>query len=328
MRRIMGKKWLWAVLMAAATGQIMAGSAQASTIFYQDFNGTANVVQAQNSAWLTTPMALYGGATFSTNVPTVAGIPASAWGQSIYFPQTNGEVSYVAPAAVTSTGGIATGQSIPSLVTSSIGTFTLEYWIDALPSSTTQCVAVDVGQISDGQAVIQGKFIQPTSSGVREIYDSFFSAPNNTENAEQANYQNLNQWYHVALTYDSTTGVENLWVDATLAQTLTLATGLTTESSSLMPMEGMGTFNTTSAFTGYLDDVRLSNTVITPNDANSGWNGPIVVAPEPATLALLLVAGSVLIFPRRHRTILYAEINGTFSKVWNRGVISVWRVLR
>ena len=26
--------------------------------------------------------------------------------------------------------------------------------------------------------------------------------------------------------------------------------------------------------------------------------------------------------------ILYAEINGTFLKVWNRGVISVWRVLR
>ncbi len=90
------------------------------------------------------------------------------------------------------------------------------------------------------------------------------------------------QWHHVALTYDGTTRAAKLYVDYALEGSATVTFDLVYDDSMLRIGQGGGG----RAFDGWIDEVRLSDTVLTSDQF-------LAVVPEPAswTLAALGLLG-------------------------------------
>lgn len=97
---------------------------------------------------------------------------------------------------------------------------------------------------------------------------------------------NDGQWHHVALTYDQTTKGFVLYADYNVIRTGNTAFNLVYDNDvfEIGHIGGRG-------FDGWVDEVRLSDTVLLP--------AQFLVAPEPASLMLL--APAMLMIRRRHR---------------------------
>lgn len=97
-------------------------------------------------------------------------------------------------------------------------------------------------------------------------------------------------WHHVAGTWDTATGVQNLYIDGILdaTQNTGVKTSISQDSRYAIGARATSATVGTSIYRGRVDDVRVYNTV---EDISS-------ILPEPTTIALLSL-GSMLIFRRR-----------------------------
>jgi len=97
-------------------------------------------------------------------------------------------------------------------------------------------------------------------------------------------------WHHVAGTWDTTTGVQNLYIDGVLdaTQNTGVKTSISQDSRYAIGARATAATTGTSIYRGRVDDVRVYNTV---EDISN-------VIPEPTTIALISL-GSMLIFRRR-----------------------------
>jgi hypothetical protein len=97
----------------------------------------------------------------------------------------------------------------------------------------------------------------------------------------------LNQWTHVAGTLDDATGKMSLYVNGTLIEQLTTSIR---PFATLDPTQnpGLGIGNLQSAahqdFNGLIDEVRISNVALSPDQF-------LTPVPEPATVGLIAAAG-------------------------------------
>ena len=98
----------------------------------------------------------------------------------------------------------------------------------------------------------------------------------------------LQTWYHLAGTYDSSTGTAALYVNYASEGTLTDA-DLKNVGEGNNVRIGMGWGEKR---TNYIDEVRISDTVLTTSQ---------MLVPEPATVGLLLVGGIGILVRRKRR---------------------------
>jgi hypothetical protein len=93
----------------------------------------------------------------------------------------------------------------------------------------------------------------------------------------------LNAWHHVAGTLDGSTGAMRLYVDGVLMSQTT--TAMRPFAPLTGPLPGLGIGNVQSGnyseyFPGLIDEVRISDTALTPDQ---------FLIPEPSTCALALL---------------------------------------
>jgi len=98
------------------------------------------------------------------------------------------------------------------------------------------------------------------------------------------------RWHHVAGTWDTTTGVQNLYVDGILdaTQNTGVKAGIVNAGRYAIGARASSATVGTSIYRGRVDDVRVYNTI---EDIST-------VIPEPTTIALLSL-GTTLFFRRR-----------------------------
>lgn len=146
---------------------------------------------------------------------------------------------------------------------SALTTFTVEAWFypTAAPSTNTSKMIVtddayDVAYVN--------------SNGNVGLRMAFYNTLGGSTSAERYGVVTLNQWTHVAVVYDVAAGQARMYVNGTLGTTLTVSlTGFGVFSNNF----NVGAFSPTqSLFTGYIDDVRVSdvaryNSTFTPPDS-------------------------------------------------------------
>lgn len=98
---------------------------------------------------------------------------------------------------------------------------------------------------------------------------------------------NDGEWHHVSLTYDVLTGIARLFVDYDNSTSRTITGALRYNDYPLT----FGNLGGGRAFDGLIDEVRLTNQVLTPSQF-------LHAIPEPGTL-LLLAAGGLMFLPYR-----------------------------
>jgi fructan beta-fructosidase len=108
----------------------------------------------------------------------------------------------------------------------------------------------------------------------------------------------FNEWHHVAGTLDDATGSMKLYVDGNLvASTVTAVRPFASLDPNLSPGLGIGALNSANPdfgpeyFNGFIDDVRLSDTALTPDQ---------LLVPEPSS-ATITLAGLAVFFLNRYR---------------------------
>ncbi len=99
---------------------------------------------------------------------------------------------------------------------------------------------------------------------------------------------NDGEWHHVALTYDALNGIATLFVDYDNSTSRTITGALRYSSNPLT----FGNLGGGRAFDGLIDEVRLTNQVLTPSQF-------LYAIPEPGTLLLLVAGGLVMLLLRR-----------------------------
>ena len=102
-------------------------------------------------------------------------------------------------------------------------------------------------------------------------------------------------WHHIAVTWDSTTGDANFYLDAVLQDTVNLemGTSLATGGTLVLGQEqdGLDTgYNASQRLIGDLDEFALFNTVLTQDQITAQFNAALAV-PEPATIAIWSLLG-------------------------------------
>lgn len=142
---------------------------------------------------------------------------------------------------------------------------------------------------SENYAVSYGlRDISGTDSG--QLYTNTSTGTNNVDFAAGGNQE----WRHIAITYDASTGVTEAYLDGAFAGTFT-------QGGTLDPMSYLvigGHRNGTSRnFHGMIDDVAVFDEVISTDYIGNLASGNPV--PEPATLMLLGLGGLSLLRKRR-----------------------------
>ena len=149
------------------------------------------------------------------------------------------------------------------------GSFTLECWVNPVNVTTPPfqiLVQKRLGSTSTGYTMYlnNGKVAVRTNSSTRLTGTT--AIPNNV-------------WSHVAGTYNTTTGVFTVYVNGVADGTTTVAGAApVTNTDSLRIAEG---FN--SNFTGFMDEVRISNYVKTHDQILHGMNVSIDNSNEPSS---------------------------------------------
>jgi hypothetical protein len=116
----------------------------------------------------------------------------------------------------------------------------------------------------------------------------------------QAPIGDFNQWHHVAGTLDDNTGDVKLFVDGTLeASTVTSVRPFAALDPNWLPGLGIGDVqsdNYAEHFNGLIDEVRISDVALQPNQFLS--------VPEPSSLVLLTWGTFALVLRRRTQRLL------------------------
>jgi Concanavalin A-like lectin/glucanases superfamily len=143
--------------------------------------------------------------------------------------------------------------------------------------------------------------VQTGANNTKTIQFGFYNAANQ-ETSLFAPLPGLNQWVFAAGVLDNSTGDMSLYVNGSLASSLT------TTSRPLGPLDpdvagGLAigaypvtTFGDAASFDGLIDEVQISNTALTPSqflDATS--------VPEPASIGMMTIAAGCLL-SRKTRT--------------------------
>ena len=151
------------------------------------------------------------------------------------------------------------------------------------PTSFTVEAFVRLGEQSDWANIVS----KTKSGGTSWMMDvnsngtlraRFDNATTSNQNFATSAFLRDGEWHHVAMTFDGSTNAIGLYMDYSQVGSATLSGSLEYSDSPLM----MGAGGGGRAYDGLLDEVRLSDTVLTTDQF-------LVVVPEPSTLALALL---------------------------------------
>jgi hypothetical protein len=284
----MKKLFLLGLIVALAAFQ-----ASASVVSYMNLNNDADVVSETNPTW-DGVMAPSGSATgYSNDVPAAQGhfTRAATFGTSLYLGGSTGGGN-----------GLLKSSGTDLISAGTVSDFTVEAWLkDVGTSSSGDMRAILFGRGSDGWRT--GPSMAYRSDVTTIVFGSHFSDGEHNLSWNYGTGLDPTEWHHFALTYDAVTGDFGMYVDGVLRDSDTLSTGLTmgngvTDMSLVSGVSAGGNY-----WNGYIDDYRVSDTVINPSsDTASGWYGAIdgVAIPEPTT-AGIAVMGALLVAARLRR---------------------------
>jgi len=137
--------------------------------------------------------------------------------------------------------------------------------------------------------------VQAGANQTTTVQFGFFNAANQ-ETSLVAPLPGLNQWVFAAGVLDNSTGKMSLYVNGALANSLT------TTSRPLGPLDSsvpgglaigsypVTTFGDAASFDGLIDEVRISNTALTPSQFLDA-----TAVPEPASIGLMAIATGCLL---------------------------------
>jgi concanavalin A-like lectin/glucanase superfamily protein/PEP-CTERM motif-containing protein len=125
--------------------------------------------------------------------------------------------------------------------------------------------------------------------------------PANQETLVTAPLPGLNQWIYAAGVLNTTTGTMSLYINGTLATSIsTSATPLVLLDPTMEPGIGVGGhpssfFNDFMSFDGLIDEVKLSDSALTPDQFLNAH----ATVPEPASFGMLAIFAGALAVRRR-----------------------------
>lgn len=260
-----------------------------AVISYMNFNNDFDVESETSPTWGGTIGV--GNGYFTNDVPGSQG--------HFVRPATFGTALYLSGNAGGNSTGLYRTAGSDLLSSGSVTSFTMEAWLkDDGAASTPEILSLNFGRGSDGYN--GGAYIKYRSDANVIIAGFRSGATEYNINSTIDTKFTPEDWNHFSLIYDAATGAEVLYVNGTAFASNNIGTGITLGQTGMNPLAG-NWVNGSWVWNGSLDDYRMSDEVINPEDDNrSGWYGPLDAIPEPTT-AGIAVLGALLVAARLRR---------------------------
>ena len=185
--------------------------------------------------------------------------------------------------------------------------FTLALWTnpDIAGGGSFRSPITNRDDVAPGGAFRHGFIIYNTNNGQWSFWNGGGTAGNGAWNNVNVGPVTVNEWSHLAITYDASTNTKQFFINGALVSTTnpvayspnnsTILDGFTHEDEDLH-IGGGGDAGTSFRFDGRIDDVILYDNVLSQADIQ---NLMINSIPEPSGTALLGLAALGLVLRRR-----------------------------
>lgn len=177
--------------------------------------------------------------------------------------------------------------------------FSLTAWVN--PTATADWNSVVTSREDNGTSV-NGYILYNSPDNQWDFWTGGGGGPGAWGRTTDPNNGVLNEWSHLAITYDEATDNKILWVDGEIAAENAgqgyVPNGTTPESARPFNMGAGEDFGTNFFFTGRIDDVGLYDSALSQGEIQSIMANGV---PEPTSLLLVTLGTASLFFLRRRR---------------------------